>query len=169
MQHEHIDYEKGLFTLPAENTKAHTEVKYQLTPILLNAIKIQKTTKGLIFEHKHESIMYHFKKAMRSIGIHNMVMHDIRSMVAVTALRNGADIYSVSKMLSHKNLSTTEGSYLGSGSELAAEAQNTFSALVANSFEVIDVEIQEDEYTALKKIYPNATDDQIQQVMEIMK
>lgn len=49
---------------------------------------------------------------MRKIDIHNMVMHDLRSMVGVVSLRNGADIFSVSKMLSHANLSTTQRSYL---------------------------------------------------------
>ncbi|QOY51367.1 tyrosine-type recombinase/integrase [Candidatus Sulfurimonas baltica] len=169
MEHKHIDYTKRLFTLPAENTKAHTEVKYQLTPLLINAIKSQKTTKGLIFGFKHESIMYHFKKAMGSIGVHNMVMHDLRSMVAVTALRNGANIYSVSKMLSHKNLSTTEGSYLGSGSEMAAEAQDTFTALLAAPDDVIDVEIEEDKFTVLRNLYPNASDEKIYKIIEMMK
>ncbi|MCX6076357.1 MAG: tyrosine-type recombinase/integrase [Campylobacterales bacterium] len=168
MEHRHINYVEGFFTLPAENTKAHTEVKYQLTPLLINAIKSQKTTKGLIFGFKHESIMYHFKKAMISIGVHKMVMHDLRSMVAVTALRNGANIYSVSKMLSHKNLSTTEGSYLGSGSELAAEAQNTFTAVIDASNDIIDVDVIDDEYIILKKLYPNATDEQIKVIIEMM-
>jgi len=49
---------------------------------------------------------------MESIGVSNMVMHDLRSMVAVVSLRNGADIYAVSKMLSHKLLSTTPANYL---------------------------------------------------------
>ena len=62
---------------------------------------------------------------MRSIDIHNMVMHDLRSMVGVVSLRNGADIFSVSKMLSHTNLSTTQRSYLTDGSELALGAQTT--------------------------------------------
>jgi integrase len=169
MKHEDINYIENLFTLPAENTKAHTEVKYQLTPLLIQAIKSQETTTGLIFPFKHESIMYHFKKAMRSINVHNMVMHDLRSMVAVIALRNGADIYSVSKMLSHKNLSTTEGSYLGSGSELAAEAQNTFTALITKSDEIIDVDIETDEFTILRKLYSYASDEKIYEIIEMMK
>lgn len=168
MEHRHINYVEGFYTLPAENTKAHTEVKYQLTPLLINAIKSQKTINGLIFGFKHESIMYHFKKAMGSINIHNMVMHNLRSMVAVTALRNGANIYSVSKMLSHKNLSTTQGSYLGSGSELAAEAQNTFTAVIDASTDIIDVDVIDNDYTILKKLYPNATDEQINVIIEMM-
>jgi len=96
-------------------------------------------------------------------------MHDIRSMVAVVSLRNGADIYAVSKMLSHKLLATTEKAYLGDGTERAIEAQNTFNSLIAQSTDIIDVEIEDDEFTALKKIYPNAKDEKIYKIMEMMK
>ncbi|MEA2071974.1 MAG: tyrosine-type recombinase/integrase, partial [Campylobacterota bacterium] len=125
MEHSHINYKKteqypfGYFTLPKENTKTNTEVTYALTPLLLNAIKIQKSTKGKIFNLKAISVHYHWKLAMESIGVTNMVMHDLRSMVAVVALRNGADIYAVSKMLSHKLLSTTQANYLNNDTEQA--------------------------------------------------
>lgn len=175
MEHSHIDYKKseqypyGSFTLPKENTKTHTEVTYALTPLLINAIKIQKTTQGKIFALKAISVHYHWKLAMESIGVTNMVMHDLRSMVAVVALRNGADIYAVSKMLSHKLLSTTQANYLNNDTEQAVEAQETFSAVIGASNDTIDVEIVEDEYETLKKLYPNASDKKIQQVMEIMQ
>lgn len=175
MEHSHLNYKKteqypyGCFTLPKENTKTNTEVTYALTPLLLNAIKIQKTTTGKIFDLKAISVHYHWKLAMESIGVSNMVMHDLRSMVAVVALRNGADIYAVSKMLSHKLLSTTQANYLNDDTEQAIEAQNTFTAVIGTSNDAIDVEIIENEYQTLKKLYPNASKDQIQQVMEIMK
>ncbi len=78
-----------------------------------------------------------------------MNMHDLRSMVATVALRNGADMYSVSKMLSHKLMSNTEKSYLGSGVEKSIEAQETFQSLICGT--VIDVEVVIDEFTELKK------------------
>jgi len=169
MEHKHINYENNTFTLPKENTKTHTTVTYELTPLLLNAIKLQRTTTGKIFNLKPISIHYHWKKAMRSIGINNMVMHDLRSMVAVVALRNGADIYSVSKMLSHKLLSTTQANYLNNDTKQALEAQNTFTAVIGSQNEIIDVEIEEDEFTALKKIYPYAPDHKIYQIIKMMK
>lgn len=175
MEHSHLNYKKteqypyGYFTLPKENTKTNTEVTYALTPLLLNAIKIQKTTTGKIFDLKAISVHYHWKLAMESIGVRNMVMHDLRSMVAVVALRNGADIYAVSKMLSHKLLSTTQANYLNNDTKQATEAQDTFTAVISASDEAIDVEIIENEYETLKKLYPNASDDKIKQVIEIMK
>ena len=166
MEHKHINKAQGTFTLPREITKTKTEVTYQLTPMLINAINSQKTTKGLVFDLKRDAMNYHFKKAMRSIGIYDMRMHDLRSMVATVALRNGADMYSVSKMLSHKLMSTTEKSYLGSGVEKSIEAQETFQSLICDT--VIDVEVVIDEFTELKKIYPNATDEKIYKIIKMM-
>ncbi len=175
MEHKHINYTPakaypyGSFTLPAENTKTNTTVTYGLTPALINIIKAQKTTTGKVFALKRDAVNYHFHKCMNAINVHGMVMHDIRSMVAVVALRNGADIYSVSKMLSHKKLATTEARYLGNGTEVAVEAQDTFTAVAGAPNDVIDVDVVDDEFTALKAIYPGATDDAIHQVMEMMK
>ncbi|NOQ30485.1 MAG: tyrosine-type recombinase/integrase [Helicobacteraceae bacterium] len=169
LEYKHINFKNGTFTLPKEITKTKTSPTYVLTPLLLNAIKSQKTTKGRVFDLKRDAANYHFHKAMTSISVHNMVMHDIRSMVAVVSLRNGADIYSVSKMLSHKLLATTEKAYLGDGTERAIEAQNTFNTLLEKPDEIIDVELEDDEFTALKKIYPNAKDEKIFEIIDIMK
>ena len=169
LEHKDINYKTKKFILRPETTKTNTEYEFDLASLLADAVKLQKTTTGLVFTMKAISIHYHFKKAMQSIGIHDMVMHNIRSMVAVVALRNGADIYSVSKMLGHKKLATTEANYLGSGTELAFEAQNTVTAVLSSDINVIDTEILSDEFTALKSIYPNATDDKIQMIIEMMK
>ena len=164
MKHSDINYKANTFTLPAENTKTNTEVTYELNPALIQAISSQKTTKGIIFNMKPISIHYHFKKAMKSIGIFDMVMHDIRSMVATVALRNSADIYSVSKMLSHKKLTTTQARYLGDDVSQATEAQSVFNTLV----DAIDVEVIHNEPTALKQLYPHLTDKQIQSIINFI-
>ena len=168
LKHSNINYNRNTFTLPASITKSKTEVTFELSPLLLSAIKTQKTTTGKIFTVSSRTIRYHFDKAMTSINVHGMVLHDLRSMVAVTALRNGADIYAVSKMLAHKLLSTTEKRYLGDHTERAVEAQQTFAALLDTPDELIDVDVVEDEFTALKKIYPNASDEQIHSIIRIM-
>ena len=169
LEHSNINYNRNTFTLPAEITKNKTEATFELSPLLLSSIKSQKTTSGKIFTVSSRTIRYHFDKAMTSINVHGMVLHDLRSMVAVTALRNGADIYAVSKMLAHKLLSTTEKRYLGDHTERAVEAQRTFSALLEAPDEVIDVDVVvEDEFAALKRIYPDAPDEKIQSIIRIM-
>lgn len=169
LKHEHINYKNNTFTIPAENSKNKKEHTFKLLPILLNAIKEQKTTTGKIFPMGRDNAIYHFKKCMRSIDIHNMVMHDLRSMVAVVSLRNGADIFSVSKMLSHTNLSTTQRSYLTNGSELALEAQTTIEMLINSNEDIIDIEIEDNKFLAIKKLYPNATDEQIKKAISILE
>ena len=115
-----------------------------------------------------DNTIYHFKKCMSSIDIHDMVMHDLRSMVGVVSLRNGADIFSVSKMLSHTNLSTTQRSYLTDGSELALGAQSTIEMLINSDEKIIDVEVVEDKFLGIKKLFPNATDEQIKKAIAIL-
>ncbi|MEN5406341.1 tyrosine-type recombinase/integrase [Aliarcobacter butzleri] len=170
LKHEHINYKNNTFTIVAENSKNKKEHTFKLLPILLNAIKEQKTTTGKIFPMGRDNTIYHFKKCMRSIDIHNMVMHDLRSMVGVVSLRNGADIFSVSKMLSHTNLSTTQRSYLTDGSELALGAQSTIEMLISsNNKNIIDVEIEDNKFLAIKSLYPNATDEQIKKAVSILE
>lgn len=91
-------------------------------------------------------------------------------MVGVVSLRNGADIFSVSKMLSHSNLSTTQRSYLTDGSELALGAQSTIEMLIsANNENIIDVEIEDNKFLAIKRLYPNATEEQIKKAISILE
>ena len=170
LKHEHVNYKNNTFIIPAENSKNKKEHTFKLLPILQKAIQEQKTTTGRIFDMGRDNTIYHFKKCMRSIDIHNMVMHDLRSMVGVVSLRNGADIFSVSKMLSHSNLSTTQRSYLTDGSELALGAQSTIEMLIsANNENIIDVEIEDNKFLAIKNLFPNATDEQIKKAMTILE
>ena len=169
LKHEHINYKNNTFIIPAENSKNRKEHTFKLLPILVKAIKEQKTTTGKIFPMGRDNTIYHFKKCMRSIDIHDMVMHDLRSMVGVVSLRNGADIFSVSKMLSHTNLSTTQRSYLTDGSELALGAQSTIEMLINSDEKIIDVEVVEDNFLGIKKLFPNATDEQIKKAIHILE
>ena len=169
LKHEHVNYKNNTFVIPAENSKNKKEHTFKLLPILQKAIQEQKTTTGRIFDMGRDNTIYHFKKRMRSIDIHNMVMHDLRSMVGVVSLRNGADIFSVSKMLSHSNLSTTQRSYLTDGSELALGAQSTIEMLINSNENIIDVEIEDNKFLAIKKLYPNATDEQIKKAINILE
>ena len=170
LKHEHVNYKNNTFVIPAENSKNKKEHTFKLLPILQKAIQEQKTTTGRIFDMGRDNTIYHFKKCMRSIDIHNMVMHDLRSMVGVVSLRNGADIFSVSKMLSHSNLSTTQRSYLTDGSELALGAQSTIEMLIsANKENIIDVEIEDNNFLSIKNLFPNATDEQIKKAINILE
>ena len=102
LTHENIDYKNMKFTILAKYAKTNKDFDFPLTQTLIEAITEQKTKSGRIFRLEHRMILEHFKSAVNKIGIYDMVVHDIRSMVAQTALDNGADIYDVSKMLAHQ-------------------------------------------------------------------
>jgi hypothetical protein len=73
-------------------------------------------------------------------------------------------------MLSHSNLSTTQRSYLTDGSELALGAQSTIEMLIsANNENIIDVEIEDNKFLAIKNLFPNATDEQIKKAISILE
>ena len=168
LEYEDIDFSNNTFTLRKEITKTNTEVTYQLTSVLIDAVKSQKIVKGKIFDTCHGNVRYHFNKAMRSINIYSMTPHDLRSMVAVVSLRNGANVYDVSKMLSHKKISTTESRYLSDGVETATNAQQVFNKLISTPTEIIDTELLSKEFSTLKELYPNATDEKIYEIIEII-
>jgi len=74
-------------------------------------------------------------------------------------------------MLSHKLLATTVKAYLGDGTERAIEAQNTFTSITHANDNIIDIEVEDEdsEFQALKKIYPSSSAEKIQKIIDMMK
>lgn len=171
LSHETLDYKNMKFKILAKHAKTNKDFEFPLTPTLIKAIKEQKTTSGRIFKLKYGTTLQHFKSAMSKIGIYDMVIHDIRSMVAQTALDNGANIYDVSKMLAHQKVSTTEGSYIEGGLAQAKKAQDIFERVITSSHEeqIEDAEIIEDKFSVIKNLYPNANDEIIKYAISILE
>lgn len=170
LKHENVNYINNTFTLPAEITKTKKEFTFNLTPPLINAIKKQKTSKGRIFKLENRQMLEHFKTAMASIGVYDMVIHDIRSMVAQTALDGGVNIYDVSKMLAHEKVATTEQAYVQGGKTQASRAIDTVNSLlrINDPIDIIDVEIIETKFNVIKNLYPQVDDKVIKYVIDIL-
>ena len=169
LTHDNIDYKKNTFTILAKYAKTKKDFVFALTPELIDAIKLQDTQSGRVFRLEHRQMLTHFKEAMKTIGIYDMVVHDIRSMVAQTALDNGADIYDVSKMLAHQRVATTEARYVEGGAKQAAQAQGVFREIVSDTKGIGKDTNAIDEYQTLKMLYPDASDVLIYKVMDMMK
>ena len=175
LSHENIDYKNNTFTILAKHAKTKKDFVFTLTPELIKVIKLQDTHTGRVFRLEQRQMLSHFKFAMNGIGIHDMVIHDLRSMVAQTALDNGANIYDVSKMLAHQRVATTEARYVEGGKKQAAEAQKIFSSLTETTTIECTIKnddrelIVNDEYKTLKMIYPQASDEMIYKIMDMMK
>lgn len=169
LTHENINYKDNTFTILAKYAKTKKDFTFNLTPELINAIKSQTTSTGRVFNLEHRQMLMHFKTAMSNIGIHDMVVHDLRSMVAQTALDNGASIYDVSKMLAHQKVATTEARYVEGGAKQAIQAQEIFQKSIGLiQDEIIDVEIIDDKFLQIKKLFPSATDDIINYAISVL-
>lgn len=75
-----------------------------------NILKTQKTKKGQIFiDIKYSQIPRPLKEWIERSGINKKIsFHNFRHSYATLQLANGTDIYTVSKLLGHKNVSTTQ-------------------------------------------------------------
>ena len=166
LTYENVDYKNNTFTILAKYAKTKKDFVFTLTPELIEAIKLQETYTGRVFRLEHRQMLSHFKTAMNNIGIHDMVIHDLRSMVAQTALDNGADIYDVSKMLAHQRVATTEARYVEGGVQQASKAQKVFTNVISK-INSKDSKIEK-EFELLKNIYPEATDEMIYKIIEMM-
>lgn len=82
-------------------------------PIPENAfsiLKLQDTSSGIIFDNiKYSQIVLPLAKWIKDAKINKKIsFHNFRHSYATLQLANGTDIYTVSKLLGHKNVSTTQ-------------------------------------------------------------
>lgn len=170
LTHENINYKENTFTILAKYAKTKKDFIFNLTPELINAIRLQNTSTGRVFKLEHRQMLSHFKTAMSKIGIYDMVVHDLRSMVAQTALDNGASIYDVSKMLAHQKVATTEARYIEGGAKQAIQAQEVFQKSIGLiQDEIIDIEVIKDKFLQIKKIYPGVDDKKIREAIKFLE
>ena len=73
-------------------------------------LKKQNTTTGIVFgDIKYSQISRPLKEWLKAAGINKKIsFHNFRHSYATLQLAKGTDIYTVSKLLGHKNVSTTQ-------------------------------------------------------------
>ena len=173
LRYENINWNTNTYLIPKENVKTRKDIEFKLTQPLLEAIKSRGKIKkeGLVFSLTSKWVLVHFKRCMASLGIYDLHLHDLRSLVAQTALDNGANIYDVSALLAHSNIATTEKRYVDKNKDHAQKALDKFTSATALLLEdeIIDVEVEENKFLAIKKLYPNALDEQIKKAMNILE
>tara|TARA_X000001382_G_scaffold25560_1_gene16181 strand:+ start:108 stop:995 length:888 start_codon:yes stop_codon:yes gene_type:complete len=66
---------------------------------------------GKLWEYETDYVTHHFKKNLRRIGIEDGCFHDLRRTFGLNLIKSGMPIYTVSKLLGHSSISTTEWNY----------------------------------------------------------
>ena len=98
----HQQKTKGVEMLPI------SEQAYNFTNGLQNPNDMPQDTK-VFAGMEYSNIRYHFSKWIASTSITKKItFHNLRHTFSVLQLANGTDIYTLSKMLGHKNLKTTQ-------------------------------------------------------------
>lgn len=172
LRYEDIDWKTKMIHIPANRSKNKKPIDFHLLPQLEFAINSMGKVKkeGKIFNLHRVTVLEHFKRAMRSIGIHNMVLHDLRSALAQTALNEGTPIEQVSAMLGHTSTKITQKAYVAINKpEIAIKAQNRLIAISGMDEDIIDAEVLTDNFTAIKNMYPDADDSVIRYVMDVLE
>lgn len=109
---EDLFSENGMYRAPFRQEKTGRMLYAYLTPDAIRLIGEPKGKKGLIFEQAKYSREYTnklLKKWVREAGIDkHITMHCGRHTYATTMISSGVDIYTVSKLLGHTNISTTQ-------------------------------------------------------------
>ncbi len=73
--------------------------------------------------------------------------------------------------MAHSNIATTEKRYVDKNKDHAQKALDKFTSATALFMEeeIIDVEVEENKFLAIKNIYPNASEEQIKKAIDILE
>lgn len=96
--------------LQLREKKTNSIHNHPISETAYNILKSQNTTRGLIFgEIEYSQITRPLKEWLEIANINKKIsFHNFRHTYATLQLANGSDIYTVSKLLGHKNVSTTQ-------------------------------------------------------------
>ena len=103
------DKHQGYY-IQLKEQKTKSIKNHPISETAYNILKSQNTTTGLVFgDIKYTQITRPLKDWLIKTGINKKIsFHNFRHSYATLQLANGTDIYTVSKLLGHKNVSTTQ-------------------------------------------------------------
>lgn len=103
------DKHQGYYILLREE-KTKSVKNHPISETAYNILRAQRTKDGLVFgEIDYSQVSRPLKDWIAKSGIKKKIsFHNFRHSYATLQLANGTDIYTVSKLLGHKNVSTTQ-------------------------------------------------------------
>lgn len=96
------DIGKDAIAIPAGNTKT---LRYRSVPIVP---AVRPWLKHLPLPINYEGLKSGFRRAREAAGMPHVHFHDLRHSCATILLHSGADILTISKVLGHTSIKTTE-------------------------------------------------------------
>ena len=89
--------------------KGNRERMVTLLPPIKTALEPFKKDIGPVFPPQHlDTYTHNFKKCVRSMGIEDIHLHNLRHTAATFMLKSGIDIKTISRILGHTSVTTTE-------------------------------------------------------------
>lgn len=110
LQWEEIQQSNEGYTIMKRQQKTDEDVIIPLNKVAISLLPVRKE-KGLVFGYMHSQSYINsvIKKWVKSVGINkNITFHCSRHTFATLLISKGADLYVVSKLLGHTNITTTQ-------------------------------------------------------------
>lgn len=135
---EHIDFNRNIWRKPDTGSKTKLAPPVPLAPpaIKLLTEMLKKDDSGYIFKSPTDSNKHlgDFKKSFKTImnksSIENCSPHDLRRTFGSQLLLEGIDVFTVSKLLGHNSVSTTERHYAFLNLETLHSAVNVLDRIM---------------------------------------
>lgn len=107
-----VDFEKELLHVPEEGAKGGKKRSVPLRPEVAAVIKEQFATQGRLWHKLSQSYQWMLETRATKAGIPHLSPHDLRHTFATRYLKGGGNIFTLSKILGHASVSTTEKIYV---------------------------------------------------------
>lgn len=114
MQVKDVDLVLGEIFIPLSKNgrSGYVPISNTLRALLVELVKGKQPTDTVLGSWKHRSSVYiRFKEAVKQAGVMNLTIHDLRHSFAYNHLSRGESIYTVSKLLLHRDVRVTEEHY----------------------------------------------------------
>lgn len=112
MRWDEIDLETGTWIVPDEKAKGKREMRLVLVPQAVEILKQRKNESEWVFPSRSKTGHYTWpqdawEKVLRTAGLTDVRMHDLRRTLASWQLATGASLTVIGQSLGHQNITST--------------------------------------------------------------
>lgn len=131
LRHDQVDWDTMTYTIEAEYSKNKRALQFELDEELAQIVRERLSVQhGELTQHIFGLsvgwVRQSFYKLLRDNKLPKLHLHDIRHMVASTAIQNGVALADVSRALGHSSIQVTESRYVTKDKQMASRATSAF-------------------------------------------